>query len=63
MIVILYESTFIIFSCLHFGQYKGKYTNVVFFNILVLVLDSQIGHRIHIDSVNNISSNTYSFNK
>jgi hypothetical protein len=36
-----------IFSCLHFGQYKGKLNNSVSSLILVRVLPLHIGHNTH----------------
>ena len=39
--------TFIRFSCLHLGQNKGKFFNIVSFLILSRVLLPQTGHRIH----------------
>ena len=39
--------TFTRISCLHFGQYKGKLTNVVSLYTLVRVFPLHTGHRIH----------------
>ncbi len=39
--------TLINVSCLHFGQYKGKFTRIVSFRIRSLVLLPHIGHNIH----------------
>ena len=47
-ITIIFKSiTFIRFSCLHFGQNKGKFFRIVSFRILSLVLLPQTGHLIH----------------
>lgn len=47
MIVIFRFSTLIKFSCLHFGQYRGKLSSLVFKHILIRVLLLQMGHNIH----------------
>ena len=39
--------TLIRFSCLHLGQNKGNFFNIVSFLILSRVLLPQTGHRIH----------------
>ena len=45
--MIIFRHTFIRFSCLHLGQNKGKFFNIVSFLILSRVLLPQTGHRIH----------------
>ena len=47
MITICRFLTFIKFSCLHFGQNRGKFCSIVSFRILSLVLPPQTGHLIH----------------
>lgn len=48
--------TLISFSCLHLGQYKGKFISSVSFLILTLVLLPHIGHKIHSSTIIFISS-------
>ena len=47
MITVCRFLTFIKFSCLHFGQNRGKFCSIVSFRILSLVLPPQTGHLIH----------------
>ena len=47
--------THISVSCLHFGQYKGKFSRTVSRRIFILVLFSQTGHSTHL-SCNAITS-------
>ena len=45
--VVLNCFTLIIISCLHFGQYSGKFSSTVLSQILILVLLLQLGHNSH----------------
>lgn len=47
IITICKSLTFIKFSCLHFGQNRGKFCSIVSFRILSRVLPPQTGHLIH----------------
>ena len=44
IIVVSNDLTLIKVSCLHLGQYKGKFINIVSLLIFILVLCLQIGH-------------------